>query len=385
MTNSFPQNPPPSPEEERLSQQIRQRVRQETSDEWIAIIVAFGTIGAILFWSLGLRKNNPLTSQLNQPAIDSAAIVEEFLNLDREDIAISEGNIETVEIEPELFERDNFSLSLNNELYTAEEDLGETNYLFGAAPFLGVAPPTVVEPEIEVEAEPEAVVVEPEVAEPEVIEPEPEVAEPEIEAEPEAVVAFNDVAEAHWAYPFLQRLGNQNLLAATSNNRFEPDDLITRAGMATLLSQAFDQPKTLSTRDFVDIDDGNIIAEDIDKSVRMGFMKGYSRDEFRPAENIPRYQVLVALATGLGLEPSGDPVATLQNFGDRDSIPDWAISQVAAATEAGLVVNRPGFDLQSLRPEQSATRAEVAAMIYQALNQLGKVENIDSNYIVPKP
>ena len=155
--------------------------------------------------------------------------------------------------------------------------------------------------------------------------------------------------------------------------------------MANLISQAFDQPQTLPTRDFVDIEDGNIIAEDVDKAVTTGFMKGYSEDEFRPVENIPRYQVLVALATGLGLEPSGDPVVALEKFSDRDKIPNWAISQVAAATEAGLLVNRPGYDLQSLNPEQSATRAEVAAMIYQALEQLGKVETIDSPYIVPKP
>ena len=125
---------------------------------------------------------------------------------------------------------------------------------------------------------------------------------------------------------------------------------------------------------------GEIISEE-----QTGFMKGYSEDEFRPVENIPRYQVLVALATGLGLEPSGDPLFILQNFSDRDKIPQWAISQVAAATEAGLAVNRPNFDLQSLRPEEPATRAEVAAMIYQTLQQLGTVEAVDSEYIVPKP
>ena len=114
-------------------------------------------------------------------------------------------------------------------------------------------------------------------------------------------------------------------------------------------------------------------------------MKGYSDDEFRPAENIPRYQVLVTLATGLGLEPSGDPVTILQNFSDRDQIPKWAISQVAAATEAGLTVNRPGFDLQALKPQEPATRAEVAAMIYQTLQQMDKVPTIDSEYIVPEP
>ena len=154
--------------------------------------------------------------------------------------------------------------------------------------------------------------------------------------------------------------------------------------MATLIAQAFDDDeKTVPTKDFNDISEGNIIAEDVDKAVSTGFMKGYSKDEFRPLENIPRYQVLVALATGLDLKPSGDPVTILQGFGDRDSIPNWAISQVAAATEAGLAVNRPDFNLNSLNPETPATRAEVAAMIYQALKQQGKVPAVESDNIVP--
>ena len=200
--------------------------------------------------------------------------------------------------------------------------------------------------------------------------------------ETEPVLAFVDVPEDYWAYPFIQRLGEQGFFSPTTEGQFQPDDLITRATMANLISQAFDQSQVVDAKNFKDIDDGNKIAEDIDEAVRTGFMKGYSEDEFRPAENIPRYQVLVALATGLDLEPSGDPVTILQEFSDRDQIPDWAISQVAAATEAGLAVNRPEFDLQSLNPEEPATRAEVAAMIYQALLQQGKVEKIDSPYIV---
>ena len=202
------------------------------------------------------------------------------------------------------------------------------------------------------------------------------------ELEPGVVVSFDDVQEGYWAYPFLQELGKQKLLRPTFDNNFEPDAKITRAGMATLISQAFKQSPTLPTKNFTDISSGNTIAKDVDKAVGIGFMKGYSKDEFRPAENIPRYQVLVALATGLGLKPSGDPVTILQGFSDRDEIPNWAIPQVAAATEAGLAVNRPGFELNSLKPETVATRAEVAAMIYQSLKQQNKVPKVESDNIV---
>ena len=389
MTNSSPQTPPPSPEEQRLRQQIRNRVRQETTDEWIAILVAFGTIGAILLWSLGFRRDNTLANKLNIDTLYSVDRIENDQELETP-VLIPLNTLETATTDNVLEEK---RLSLDDDIYTIDGEsanFGTDNALIVGAPLIGAVRPKVVTPE-----EPEAVVPEPEVVtpeEPEAVTPEPEATAPEPEPEPEVIasepettVSFSDVTEEYWAYPFLQKLGEQQLISPTSDNQFEPDALITRAGMATLISQAFDQPQTKDIKDFKDIDNQNIIARDINEAVATGFMKGYSDDEFRPAENIPRYQVLVALATGLDLKPSGDPVTILQDFSGRDEIPNWAISQVAAATEAGLTVNRPEFDLQSLRPQEPATRAEVAAMIYQTLGQLDKVESIDSEYIVPQP
>ena len=438
MTNSSPPNPPPSNEEQRIRRQIRRRTREETQDEWIAILVAFGTIGAILLWTLGFRKNNFLTTNLSSTNISRLEKeAGENFNINRE----VSTNIETSRDRNTLglFQRQtraedtNSNVSLDGGDLNIEADkknslTANARNSFGALPVIGAIgsgidksktetqpkaeipkPDTKVEattpeteagtgiiPKIETqtESEVEATTPDPETqteSEVEATAPDsdseikPEVGtttpDPE-ELEPGVVVSFDDVQEGYWAYPFLQELGKQKLLRPTFDNNFEPDAKITRAGMATLISQAFKQSPTLPTKNFTDISSGNTIAKDVDKAVGIGFMKGYSKDEFRPAENIPRYQVLVALATGLGLKPSGDPVTILQGFSDRDEIPNWAIPQVAAATEAGLAVNRPGFELNSLKPETAATRAEVAAMIYQSLKQQNKVPKVESDNIV---
>ncbi len=193
-----------------------------------------------------------------------------------------------------------------------------------------------------------------------------------------------DVVPDYWAYPFVKQMRDKKLLPELAKNQeFEPDALITRASMATLVSQAFGtQPQTQRVKKFKDISNNNAIARDVDKAVRTGFMQGYSDDEFRPLQNIPRYQVLVTLATGLGLKPSTDATQILQKFGDSSKIPDWAKEQVAAATEAGLVVNPPDAGTNTLIPEKSATRGEVAAMIHQALVKTGKLQPLESEYIV---
>ncbi len=93
--------------------------------------------------------------------------------------------------------------------------------------------------------------------------------------------------------------------------------------------------------------------------------------------------MLVALASGLELKPSQNPQQTLKIFKDMDQIPSWAVAGVAAATEAGLVVNYP--DQNTLNPNQSATYGEVASMIYQGLVYQGKVKPIASDYIIKSP
>ena len=80
---------------------------------------------------------------------------------------------------------------------------------------------------------------------------------------------------------------------------------------------------------------------------------------------------------GLGL-PSVDS-DILEVYSDRHTIPDYARKAVATATQRGIVVNYP--DPKLLAPSRSATRAEVAAMVYQALIAIGRTSAIKSVYV----
>jgi hypothetical protein len=74
--------------------------------------------------------------------------------------------------------------------------------------------------------------------------------------------------------------------------------------------------------------------------------------------------------------PSVSPSVS-QYYEDADQIPPEAIAGVAAATRAGFVVNYP--DARQLKPNQPASRAEIAAMIHQALVTQGRTAPIASN------
>ena len=88
--------------------------------------------------------------------------------------------------------------------------------------------------------------------------------------------------------------------------------------------------------------------------------------------------MIVSLVQGLGL-PSGDE-KILSVYDDRNSIPSYAPDLVAAATQRRIVINYPS--LKQLNPNRDATRAEVAAMVYQALVNVGQASALTSPYIV---
>ena len=409
MTNSSPQNPQPSEpsnisqeELQRIRQQVRRRVSQDVMQEWIAILVAFGAIGAILFWSLGGRKSN-FTSLSQSSFLSSSRQTRETkanVNVGSQGFASTENfddliitrvseNARIITRVSENARSEGIPSSDTSSVgYTSKDNLNQKNNSVSSFPFIASVPSVtkVVTPKstpevvkTEPESESEVVRTEPKSV-PEVVATEPE-SEPEVET---SAVSFSDVPEQYWAYPFISKLGEEKLISDFSS--FEPDAPITRAGMASLISQAFkDVPSTQTTKNFKDVSSENNLAADINKAVEIGFMIGYSDENFSPDHDIPRYQVLVALATGLKLEPSGNADTILQNFSDSEELPEWSSDKVAAATEAGLAINRPDFDLTSLKPNEPATRAEVAAMIYQTLAKLGKVPQIDSQYIVPTP
>lgn len=193
-------------------------------------------------------------------------------------------------------------------------------------------------------------------------------------------VKFSDVPQNYWARPFIEALADRQILAGFRDNKFEPSQPMTRAQLAAILPKITEHSLSEKAVKFQDVKSDYWAAATIEKTVKMGFLKGYPGNTFRPDEPVSRAQVLAALANGLNLQPSAPSAKTLAFYQDAKQVPTWAIEPLAAATEAGLVVNYP--KPQILNPTAKATRADVAAMVYQALVKSGKAEAKPSEYII---
>ncbi len=196
---------------------------------------------------------------------------------------------------------------------------------------------------------------------------------------------FSDVSFSYWARPFIEKLAEKNIIKGFPDGSFKPDEPVTRAQFAAIVRQAFNEDPIRRYTGFKDVQSSFWATPAISQAYTTGFLSGYPGNEFKPKQQIPKVQALVALTSGLQLKPAGEVTKWLALYSDATDIPDYAKPGIAAATETGLVVNQPS--VKYLNPNQVATRADIAAFVYQALvnqKQLQPLATTDkaSKYIV---
>ncbi|BAY99552.1 beta-Ig-H3/fasciclin [Tolypothrix tenuis PCC 7101] len=196
----------------------------------------------------------------------------------------------------------------------------------------------------------------------------------------QATTNLSDVSSDYWATPFIQALAQRNVIAGFPDGTFKPNQAVTRAQFAAMIQKAFNQNsvRQLPAGGFSDVPANFWAADAIREAYETGFMSGYPGNVFLPNQQIPRVQAIVAITSGLGLT-SNDNASNVLNtyYSDAAGIPSYAVNSVAAATQANIVVNYP--EVKQLNPQQSLTRAEAAAILYQALVRQGQAQPIASN------
>ncbi len=193
--------------------------------------------------------------------------------------------------------------------------------------------------------------------------------------------SFSDVSSSYWAANFISELAERDVIAGFPDGTFRPNEPVTRAQFAAMIRKAFNRPQERSAINFVDVSQNYWAYSAIQEAYTTGFLAGYPGNVFNPNQNIPRVQVLVSLANGLDYSVNTSVETILQQYySDASDVPSYARSSVASATNEQIVVNYPNVKI--LNPNRAATRAEVAAFIYQALVSSGQADAISSPYVV---
>ena len=195
-----------------------------------------------------------------------------------------------------------------------------------------------------------------------------------------AQATFSDV-QGNWAQSCITQLASNGIISGYPDGTFRPNASVTRAEFAAMVNKAFpNSQRTRNSIQFNDVPSNYWAYTAIQTASQTGFLSGYPGQVFKPNQNIPRAQVLVALASGLNYSPTQPVTTTLNaNFADANAIPSYAGNGIAAATEKRLVVDYP--DVKYLKPNQLASRAEVSGFLCQALGSSGQASLIPEQYI----
>lgn len=198
-----------------------------------------------------------------------------------------------------------------------------------------------------------------------------------------AEVKFTDVSQNFWAKDYIAELTSRGILTGFPDGKFRPNEPVTRAQFAALVSSVFNKNKVRNLINFRDVSTKYWAYEGVRDAYEMGFLEVGNSNEFNPDQSLTRLQVITSLVRGLNYSGSTSTEKVLQYYTDAIAIPTNYRRIVATATEKGIVVNYP--NVKTCNPNQVTTRAEVAAILYQAMVSNGDAAAITSPYIAGTP
>ncbi|MBB6635005.1 S-layer homology domain-containing protein [Cohnella thailandensis] len=108
---------------------------------------------------------------------------------------------------------------------------------------------------------------------------------------------------------------------------------------------------------------GHWAENEIKAAAEAGIVKGFEDGTFKPNKSVTRSEFLAMLASGLKL--SGEE-ASLSGFSDAGEVGAWAAPALSQVVKAGIL---HGYSDGTLRPNEELNRAQLAALLSNALGQ----------------
>jgi len=160
-------------------------------------------------------------------------------------------------------------------------------------------------------------------------------------------------------------LSEHGIISGVSENEYAPHDTVTREQFAKLLAGAIGIFDPDATCEFSDAQ-GDWYTPYIASVKNAGLINGTGNNEFGVGLNITRQDMAVMIYNALKYKNS---VLTDEKdgFSDSEKIADYAKTAVRYLAGAGII---NGMGDGSFAPDNNATRAEAAVLIYKMMGRL---------------
>ncbi|XEC94381.1 pullulanase [Paenibacillus tarimensis] len=181
--------------------------------------------------------------------------------------------------------------------------------------------------------------------------------------------SFADVPASHWAYPVIKALAAKHIVTGVTSSQFKPGNHVSRAEFTALLVRALGL-KAEGGTSFSDVSADAWYAPYVAAANHSGIVSGRSVRIFAPDATVTREEAAVMVIRALQVKKGqriSESVGAATAFTDEVKISPWALRNVNAAAELGLIRGRAAGRFV---PQGTMTRAESAQLIYNLLAEL---------------
>ncbi|WP_146250304.1 S-layer homology domain-containing protein [Paenibacillus flagellatus] len=181
--------------------------------------------------------------------------------------------------------------------------------------------------------------------------------------------SFADL-NGHWAQKDIVLMANKLLVEGRTQDRFVPDDPISRAEFAAMLMRSLgldDEPD--GSAPFRDVAPGAWYAGAVRAAQQHQLIGGFEDGTFRPEAPITREQMAVMIVRAMeyaGHAPNANGAAT-RTFADESDIAPWADAAVGRLIGASII---RGLTETKFGPREYVSRAQGAVLLKRMLQAM---------------
>ncbi|WP_156131184.1 S-layer homology domain-containing protein [Paenibacillus sp. FSL R7-0331] len=180
-------------------------------------------------------------------------------------------------------------------------------------------------------------------------------------------VTFSDIANVQaWAGRQIQVVAAKGAIEGIGSGKFAPKSNVTRAEFSKMLIRALNLENSTATESFSDVASTAWYAPYVAVAAEKGIITGRNASTFDPNATITRAEMATMISRAVkSINPAAATDASaLSKFSDAAKISASLKDGVAFAASNNLVIGNGG----KFNPNDTATRAEAAVIIYRTIN-----------------
>jgi 2',3'-cyclic-nucleotide 2'-phosphodiesterase / 3'-nucleotidase len=170
-------------------------------------------------------------------------------------------------------------------------------------------------------------------------------------------VQFKDVPKEHWSYNYIHELASYGIVESNTEAMFEPNKAITRGEFVSMLVKSLGL-KAKNPTSFTDVTDAQV--SEVAAAFEAGITTGTSKTTFEPNKLITRSQMVTMLMRAYKVKNGDIPKATEKKFTDITTLSTESQNSITAAANLEFI---QGYGA-TFNPGRTATRAQAAKVVY---------------------